>query len=139
MPQNIRDVMTAQVIRLDASASAREAAQAMREHDIGDVVVERDDRACGIVTDRDLVVRCLADGEDGLRRKLGDLCSEELVSLEPDAAVGDAIRLMEEKAIRRIPIVVEGRAVGIVSMGDLALARDSDSALGRVSGAPANH
>lgn len=138
MSQTVQDVMTPNVIRLDASANAREAAAAMREHDIGDVVVERGDRVCGIVTDRDLVVRCLADGQEGLERDLGDLCSEDLVSLEPDSDIGEAIGLMESRAIRRIPVLKEGRAVGIVSLGDLAVARDRSSALGKVSEAPAN-
>jgi CBS domain-containing protein len=131
--------MTPNVIRLEASSSAQEAARAMREHDIGDVVVERDDRVCGIVTDRDLVVRCLADGEEGLAREIGSLCSRDLVTLDPDSGLDDAIALMEDKAIRRIPILKRGHPIGIVSLGDLAVARQRQSALGKVSDAPANH
>jgi CBS domain-containing protein len=131
--------MTPNAIRLHADASAREAAQAMRDHEIGDIIVEQDDQVRGIVTDRDLVVRCLADGEEGLKRNLGSLCSESLVTLEPDSPVDEAIRLMKEKAIRRIPIVKQGRALGVVSLGDLAVERDRESALGQVSDAPANN
>ena len=137
MAEKIREVMSTKVVTLDATASPTEAARAMRENDIGALVVERDDRVCGILTDRDLVVRCLAD-EDGLDQEVGDLCSEELTSVAPDADVGEAIRLMSDRAIRRIPVVENGHAVGIVSIGDLAQARDPESALGQISAAPPN-
>lgn len=138
MPQSIRDVMTTEVIQLTADSTARDAARAMREHGIGDVVVERDGRACGIVTDRDLVVRCLADGEEGLKRQLGEICSPDIVALEPGSGLDDAMRLMRSNAIRRILVLEDGRAVGIVSLGDLAVARDRESLLGSLSAAPAS-
>ena len=138
MSQTLRDVMTSDLVLMDASTSAREAAQAMRDNDIGTVIVERDHKTCGIVTDRDLVVRCLADGEQGLKRQLGTICSDELTTLEPDSPVDEAVELMKKKAVRRIPVLRDGRAVGIVSLGDLAQARDRQSALGEVSAAAPN-
>jgi CBS domain-containing protein len=109
----------------------------MKERDIGDVLVSSGGRLYGIVTDRDLVVRALA--EDPTRAAdtpLSAICSEAIESVAPDADVGEVIALMEEKAIRRVPVVEEGRPVGIVSLGDLAVARDSESALGKISSAP---
>jgi CBS domain-containing protein len=135
----VREVMTPDPIVLDGGASVAEAAKAMKTHDVGDVLVRCDGDRYGIVTDRDLVVRCLADGGDAPRRKrLDDVCSKEIEALEPGADVSEAVRLMEEKAIRRIPVVEDGRLVGIVSLGDLAIVRDPDSALGQISAAPPN-
>lgn len=129
----LRDVMSTDIAALDASASLRDAARLMRDQDIGCVVVEKDGQVCGVITDRDLVVRALADGK--LDQNLGAVCSEHPTTMKADADVADAVRLMEEKAIRRIPIVDSGRAVGVVSIGDLAIARDPKSALGRISAA----
>ena len=137
MGQKIRDIMSKNVVSLDASASPRDAARSMRDKDIGCVIVEKDEQLCGIVTDRDLVVRGLA--EDGLDRDLGSFCSKDIASIGPDAEVGEAIQLMEKKAIRRVPVLDNGRAVGIVSIGDLAQTRDPKSALGQISSAPPNH
>jgi CBS domain-containing protein len=137
--QKVRDVMSKDVVVLAATASAHDAARAMRDHDIGSVVVERDHHICGIVTDRDLVVRALAEN-DGPEQQLGRFCSQELVSIGPDQKIGDAVRLMEDRAVRRIPVLDDGgQAVGIVSLGDLAQQRDPQSALGRISAAPPNN
>jgi len=92
----------------------------------------------GLVTDRDLVVRALAEGRDSATTKLGDICSKDLVVLSPGDSVDDAVRVMRERAVRRIPVVEEGRAVGIISIGDLAIERDADSALADISVAPPN-
>src|SRR5262245_7108444 len=132
----VREVMTKEPIVLDAEATAADAARAMKARDIGDVLVRKDGKLFGIVTDRDLVVRCVADTRGDRKTKLGELCSGGLATLAPDAAVEEAVRLMEDKAVRRIPIVEDGRPVGIVSIGDLAIARDRKSALGQLSSAP---
>jgi CBS domain-containing protein len=139
MPEarRLKDVMTPEPIVLDASATVRDAARAMKEHDVGDVLVSSDGKLCGIVTDRDLVVRVLAsDAKQISATKLGDVCTEEVESLAPEVAVEDAIALMRERAIRRIPVVDAGRPVGIVSIGDLAVDRDPRSLLGEISAAP---
>jgi CBS domain-containing protein len=135
--QTLRDVMTREPIVLDASATVADAARAMKARDIGDVLVRQDGKLCGIVTDRDIVVRVLAeDGRDAASRPLAEFCSDELECLTPDADVSEAVRLMSEKAIRRVPIVENGRPLGIVSLGDLAIKRDHESALGKISAAP---
>jgi CBS domain-containing protein len=135
----VRDLMTADPIVLDAEATVAEAARCMRDRDVGDVLVRQDGRLCGIVTDRDLVVRCLAgETEDPLRQSLADLCTQDVLTLPPDAEVEEAMQLMQENAVRRIPIVEGDRPVGIVSLGDLAIARDRRSCLGEISAAPPN-
>jgi CBS domain-containing protein len=92
---------------------------------------------CGIVTDRDLVVRCLArNPKRAGSQRLADICSQEIHALSPDAEVDEAIRLMRDRAIRRIPVVENESPVGIVSLGDLAIARDRRSCLGDISAAP---
>jgi len=137
--QSVRDVMTRDPKALDATASVMDAAELMRESDIGDVVVLEDDHLCGIVTDRDIVIRVLAEGCDAASVTLGEICSRELTTISPTASVGDAVRLIREKAIRRLPVVEEdGEVVGIVSLGDIAVARDRRSALGDTSAAPPN-
>lgn len=89
------------------------------------------------MTDRDIVVRGLASGGD-VQMKLGDICSSDVTALDVDSKIGDAIKLMEEKAVRRLPVVEDGKPIGIVTLGDLAIVRDRESALGQVSAAPPN-
>jgi CBS domain-containing protein len=137
MRQTIRDVMTPDPVTLPATTPLEEAARCMRDREIGDVLVSDDGSLCGVVTDRDIVVRGLADGRASAR--LGDICSRDLVSLSPDDGVDEAVRLMRQRrAIRRLPIVENGRAVGLVSIGDLAIERDADSALADISAAAPN-
>ncbi len=138
MPQSIRDVMTPSPRAMDARASVQEAAKAMLDDDIGDVIVCDGDTVCGIVTDRDITIRTVAHGKDPAATKLGEICSEDLTSLSLGDTVDDAVRLMREKAIRRIPVLDDGKPVGVVSIGDLAIDLDADSALADISKAPAN-
>ncbi len=138
MPEIIRNVMTASPRTLDARATVQEAAQTMLEHDIGDVIVCDGENVCGIVTDRDITIRAVAPGKDPAATKLGDICSKELVTLSPDDSVDDAVRLMRDKAIRRVPVVEGGKPVGVVSIGDLAIDLDRQSALADISTAPPN-
>ena len=138
--ETLREVMTTRPIVLDASASVCDAAKAMRENDVGDVLVRRNGKLCGIVTDRDIVVRVLAEEQDPSATTLAEICTDELVCLAPDCEIGDAVEVMAEKAIRRIPVVDENdQALGIVSLGDLAIERDRQSALGKISAAPPSH
>jgi CBS domain-containing protein len=130
----IKDVMTMNPISLPTDSTLTEAAEAMRDSDIGDVIVLDDDgHVCGIVTDRDIVVRGVAEGRDPSTTALGDVCSRDMTTLSPDDSVSDAIRLMRKKAIRRVPVIDEGRPAGIVTLGDLAMNSDPDSALADIS------
>ena len=138
MAQSIREVMTPNPTVYPATTSIADAARAMRDTDIGDVLVERDGALCGIVTDRDIVVRAVAEDRNPAEVRLGDICSRDLATLASDDSVEDAIRLMRDKALRRVPICEGGQAVGVVSIGDLAIERDKGSALADISAAPPN-
>jgi CBS domain-containing protein len=139
MAQPVRDVMTPNPVILEATAMVVEAAQQMRDEDVGDVLVQDDGKLCGIVTDRDIVVRCVAEAEDPSTCTLGDLCTEALVTIEAESSLDEAVILMKRHAVRRVPVMEAGRVVGIVSLGDLAIARDPDSALGQISAAASTH
>lgn len=137
MAISIRRIMNPYPVHLPATASLREAATVMRDENIG-AVVEEGGTFCGIVTDRDIVVRALAEGrtEDA---NLGSICSQDITALLPKNTDEDAARLMKEKSIRRLPVIEEnGRVVGIVSLGDLAIEKDPHSVLAWISAAPSN-
>jgi CBS domain-containing protein len=130
--------MTGAPITLTADRTVAEAAEVMRIHDIGVVPVFQDDVLCGLLTDRDLVVRVLALGRDPRTTRLGEVCSRELCTLAPDDDVTEALLLIRAHAVRRIPVLEEGKVVGIVSIGDLAVERDPTSVLAHISAAPPN-
>jgi CBS domain-containing protein len=132
----IRDVMTADPTVCPASADLATAGRLMREQDIGDVLVERDGALCGIVTDRDIVIRAVADDLSPSTTRLGDICTGELITLRPEDTVEEAVEVMRAKALRRLPVCEGTRAVGVVSLGDLARERDPNSALADISEAP---
>lgn len=138
MPQAVSDIMTRTPVALSADASVRDAARYMRECHVGAIVVQRQGQVCGIVTDRDIVVRCLARDGDCDEARLGEICSSDVVAVHPDDDVDQVVALMRDKAIRRVPVVKNGKAVGILSLGDLALQRDPFSALGAISAASPN-
>lgn len=138
MAQKIREIMTPSPVTLAAERSVAEAAAEMKQHGIGDVIVLTDGKMCGLVTDRDLAVRVLAEGRDPSSTRLGDVCSRDLATVGPDDDVEQAVRVVRDRAVRRIPVVDGGEPVGIVSIGDLALERDERSALADVSAAPPN-
>jgi len=138
MAQKIRDIMTSSPITLDADSTVNEAAKAMRQHNIGDVIVLSNGQVKGIVTDRDLAVRVLAEGRSPGNTKLAEICSGDLVAVSPETDVDRVIQLVREHGIRRVPVVQNGKAVGVVSIGDLAIERDQRSALADVSAAAPN-
>jgi CBS domain-containing protein len=138
MAQSIREVMTSNPVALPADTPVAEAAKRMQSEDIGDVILLRDGEIAGVVTDRDIVVRVVAEDRSPTDTPLADIASKELVTLGPDDTVEDAVRIMRDRAIRRIPVVEEGKPVGIVSIGDLAIERDPRSALADISSTEPN-
>lgn len=136
--QLVRDLMTPDPVVLPPDTPVREAAQAMRDLDIGDVLVVDGGRLCGIVTDRDLVVRAMADRDDLSGCCVRDVCSEHVVTADLTETADSAIARMRENAVRRIPVVDAGRPVGVFSLGDAAVERDLSSVLGQISAAPAS-
>ena len=137
--QKLREVMTPNPVTLPVKATVVDAARQMKNEDIGDVVILDGERACGILTDRDIVVRAIAEGLDPNATSLSDICTKDLVSLSPDDTVAAAVELMRDKAIRRL-VVLEGNSpVGVVSIGDLAIESDGESALADISAAEPNN
>jgi CBS domain-containing protein len=139
MSQTIREVMTPSPLALQSTTTVVDAARTMRDSNIGNVLVLDDSSGvCGIVTDRDIVVRSVAEGQDPSTVKLSDICTDGVVTVEASATVEEAARIMRDGALRRIPVVEEGSPVGIVSLGDLAMEQDPSSALAGISSAPPN-
>jgi len=138
MNQIVRDVMRTPAKTLNSTDTVIQAANLMRDNDIGDVIVLDNNHLAGILTDRDIVVRALAEGRDATRTTVGEICSRVLTTIAPEDSVGQAVRLMRDKALRRLPVEHEGRVLGIVTLGDIAVARDHKSALAEISAAPPN-
>lgn len=135
----IRNIMTKQTKTMPADASVADAAKAMQTSAIGGVMVAGNDgNLCGFLTDRDVVVRVVAEHRDPEATRVGDVCTRDVTCLGPDDPVDRAIALMAEHKVRRIPVVENGKPVGLVSLGDLAQVRDPESVLGTISAAPPN-
>ena len=125
----ISDVMTPNPKTVKSSDSIQTAAQIMREEDAGAVPVVEDGRVIGMVTDRDIVVRAVADGD--FAAKISDVVSDDVITASPDMTTAEAAELMGEHQIRRLPVVdADDRLVGIVSLGDLAVKENRDSRMG---------
>lgn len=136
MATSVREVMTADPVVLETTATVSEAARCMRDEGIGDVLVTDGATLRGIVTDRDLTTRVLAADRDGSSVTLGDVVTTGLEAVEPDADVSEVIDRMRRAAVRRVPVVENNVPVGILSIGDLAVQFDDDSVLADLSAAP---
>jgi CBS domain-containing protein len=134
----VSEVMTANPRTVTTDDSLTEAAKIMRDEDVGAVIVTENQEVCGIVTDRDIAIRAIAEGKDPSQTAVDEVCSQDVTVLSPDQETGEAVRLMTEKDIRRLPVVEDGKPVGIVSLGDLAQKLDPESALADISAAPPN-
>ena len=137
MAQRIEEIMTPNPTTIPASATLVAAARAMRDHDIGDVVVLEDSKPCGILTDRDVVVRAVATGKDPSTTTIAEICSRDVTTVSSKDTVDTAVALMAQKALRRLPVVDDDLVIGIVTIGDLA-GYDVDSAIADISAAPPN-
>ena len=127
--------MTINPRTVNADDTVKDAAVVMRDSDIGDVIVVEDGQVTGILTDRDIAVRAVAEGREADSTPVSDICTTGIQAIEPEASVDDALRTMREDDIRRLPVVKNGRPVGIVSLGDLAVEREPDSTLADISAA----
>ncbi len=139
MAQSIKEVMTADPHTISGDATLQDAAREMQSDDIGAVLVTDNGGVAGILTDRDIVVRAVAEGRDPSSTKVADVATRDVKTLTPDSSVDDAIKIVREQNVRRIPVVEDGRPAGIVSIGDLAIERDTDSALADISSEPPNN
>ncbi|MFF5476506.1 CBS domain-containing protein [Streptomyces sp. NPDC012935] len=133
MAEFVKDVMTPGVVAVRPDASLVEAAQLMRAQDIGDVVVADGQDVVGVLTDRDITVRAVADGADPLTVSARSVCTRNPVVIDPGERVSVAVALMREHSVRRLPVVEGGLPVGVVSLGDLAETEDPGSALADIS------
>jgi CBS domain-containing protein len=120
MDVKVRDVMTPGPIGVDYNSSVGEAARTMRDWGVGAVLVVHNQALYGLVTDRDLVVRAVAESK-GPDEPVGPLSSADLIGVSADEDIAEAIRLMRENAVRRLPVVDAGQVAGMVSLGDLAI------------------
>ena len=133
----VRDIMTPAPVGVHYSQTIGETARVMRDAQVGAVLVINDGALTGVVTDRDLVIRGIAEDE-APDAPVGPLCSGDLIGVAAEASMEQAQQLMREHAVRRLPVIADGQVVGIVSIGDLAITAESDSPLAAVSRAEAN-
>jgi CBS domain-containing protein len=126
---NIRDVMTPNPRTVSPEESIQNAARIMRDEDTGAIPVVENGRAVGVLTDRDIVVRAVADGGQ-LDRPVRDIATTNIVSVSPDMSTREANDLMREHQVRRLPVVEGDRLVGMVSLGDLAVKESKESRSG---------
>jgi signal-transduction protein with cAMP-binding, CBS, and nucleotidyltransferase domain len=138
MATSINEVMTHDPITVEASTPIAQVARKMREGDTGAILLTEDNKLAGIVTDRDIVVRAIADGRDP-DTPIGEIATRDPRALTPEQSLDDAIKIMREDDVRRVPVCEDGRPVGIISIGDIAIERDPDSALAEISGGAANN
>ena len=136
--RKVRDVMSAAPACMPPGESVSAAARAMKQHGTGTILVLTKGRLSGLVTDRDITVRVLAENRDPRTTAIGDICGSELMALDPDDDLARAAWLVRDRAVRRIPVLRGGTPVGVVSTGDLALEKDATPVLSGVSSAPPN-
>ncbi|MGI5164791.1 CBS domain-containing protein [Spirillospora sp. CA-253888] len=138
MASKVKDIMTDSLATVSPQDDIVTVARKMRDEDVGAVLVTEGGTLRGLVTDRDLVVRGLAGGGDPAAKQVSGCASEATASVSPDDSLETAAKLMREHAVRRLPVVDDGRPVGIVSLGDLAMEKDEDSAVADISAAKPN-
>lgn len=134
----VQDVMTTAPVLVGPERTVGEVAELMREQDIGVVLVADGAGTTGLVTDRDMVVRVLAAGR-GPDADVRSAITPQPVCVRPEDSVDAAAQIMREHAVRRLPVVKDGRAVGVVSLGDLAQTDAPESVLGSISSAEPNN
>jgi len=138
MAQLVRELMAEPVVTVTADATLTDAARMMRDADIGDVIVVKKTKPVGMLTDRDIVVRGVAENRTPGTVTAGEICTTDVVSVAPDAEISQAIALMRRAAVRRLPVTEMGELVGVLSLGELAIERDETSVLADISSAEPN-
>jgi CBS domain-containing protein len=132
--KSIRDLMTTNPTSVETSTAVVEAARIMKQENVGPVpVVEDGGKLTGILTDRDIALRVVAEGKDPQSTTVGEVMSRDLVTVDPDQPLDEALRLMASHQVRRLPVCEEdGRLVGIVAQADVATEGGSDQRTGEV-------
>lgn len=116
----VEDVMVKEVITIDENSSVKEASEVMNKFEIGCLIAVKKSKAMGIITERDLLKRVIADAKDASKTKVKDVMSSPLVVVEPDMELEEAVKLMFQMKIKKLPVVDEKRLVGLVSLTDIA-------------------
>ena len=132
MGKSIREAMTSNPRGVEISTPIIEAARLMKSEDVGSLPVLEGERLVGMVTDRDIVLRVVAEGKDPQASTVGEVASKDLVTVDPQQDLDEALRLMAQHQVRRLPVVEEdGRLVGILAQADVAVA-GQDAKTGQV-------
>jgi CBS domain-containing protein len=127
MARSVRDTMTENPRSIGAGASVVEAAQLMREAHVGSLPITDGDQLVGMLTDRDITMRVVAEAADRMGASVGDVSSRDLITVEPDRDLDEALQLMARHQVRRLPVVENGRLVGIVAQADIALSENENT------------
>jgi CBS domain-containing protein len=127
--RKIRDIMSPAPPGTTPAESVASAAKVMRDEGIGSLLVLDDGKLRGIVTDRDILLRAVAEDRDPRTTPVADICTQDLAVLSPDDDVTEATRVIQEHAVRRVPVVEDGLLVGVLSLADLALWLDQWSSM----------
>jgi CBS domain-containing protein len=136
----IREVMSSPVIRIGSEETVEAAARTLAKYNIGALpVCKSDGRLCGVVTDRDLVTRCLAAGKNPGQTKISQVMSGSVIGIPPDLETTAAAQIMGNRQIRRLPVVENGKLCGMVSLGDLANRKETDAEAGKALSEISNH
>lgn len=137
--REIRDVMTAVPETIESDAPIRDAAEIMARADIGSVIVVEGGLNKGIVTDRDIAIRLVGEGGDPVTTTVAHVMTPFPASIEPTASVHEAVQVMREHDIRRLPVVEDGRPVGMIALADLSWSPEAQALLADISSAPPNN
>jgi CBS domain-containing protein len=121
MGKSVKDAMSSDVKTATPSQTLTDVAVLMKREDVGSVPVVDGERLVGVVTDRDIVVRGIADGSSPNAVQVGDIASRDIVTVRPDDDLDEAMRLMAQHQVRRLPVVDDGQLVGVLAQADVAL------------------
>lgn len=135
--RTVSDVMSGDPVTVEAGDSVEDAAAKMKESDTGTVLVVDGDELKGIVTDRDIAVDAVGEGQSDA--KVEDVMASDPTTVSPDDPIDKAIEVMRDEKVRRLPVVDDGKPVGVVSLGDLAEEADDSSVLGEMASAEPNN
>ncbi len=138
MTMLVSDAMTRGPVTMRHDAKVREAARRMRKASIGDVIVMRDEKAYGILTDRDIVLRCIAEAGEPTEMRIGDICSTNLLTVHANESLAHAEEIMRRRAVRRLVVEADGFPVGILTLADVERRMHPESAMADIAEAPPN-
>jgi CBS domain-containing protein len=127
MAHTVAEVMTREPVTIRRDDTVARAAQLMRENDTGDVIVVEGSHVVGVVTDRDIAIRVVAEDAPPSTAVREASSGQDIATISPAATLEQAASTMREKAVRRLPVVEEGRLVGVISLGDVAIEREADT------------